>query len=59
MQEKGNIIDTNIEAQVMNFIWINFGYFLSKLRFADRLTEVDDEKFIENNIVLYARALRP
>ncbi len=43
----------------MNFIWINFGYFLSKLRFADRLTEVDDEKFIENNIVLYARALRP
>ncbi|MED3022951.1 MULTISPECIES: TetR/AcrR family transcriptional regulator [Bacillus cereus group] len=59
MQEKGNIIDTNIEAQVMNFIWINFGYFLSKLRFADRLTEVDDEKFIENNVVLYARALRP
>ncbi|AAS39148.1 MULTISPECIES: TetR/AcrR family transcriptional regulator [Bacillus] len=59
MREKGNIIDTNIEAQVMNFIWINFGYFLSKLRFADRLTEVDDEKFIENNIVLYARALRP
>ncbi|KFN02327.1 TetR/AcrR family transcriptional regulator [Bacillus clarus] len=59
MQEKGKIIDTNIEAQVMNFIWINFGYFLSKLRFANRLIEVDDEKFIENNIVLYARALRP
>ena len=51
MQEKGNIIDTNIEAQVMNFIWINFGYFLSKLRFADRLTEVDDENLLK--IILF------
>ncbi|MDD1368927.1 TetR/AcrR family transcriptional regulator, partial [Bacillus sp. MHSD17] len=34
-------------------------YFLSKLRFENRLMEIDDEKFIENNIVLYARALRP
>ncbi|MGF9766974.1 TetR/AcrR family transcriptional regulator [Bacillus albus] len=59
MQEQGKIIHTNIEAQVMNFIWINFGYFLSKLRFENRLMEIDDEKFIENNIVLYARALRP
>ncbi|MED1268832.1 helix-turn-helix domain containing protein [Bacillus mycoides] len=59
MQEQGKIIDTNIEAQVMNFIWINFGYFLSKLRFANRLTEIDNENFIENNIILYARALRP
>lgn len=59
MQEQEKIIHTNIEAQVMNFIWINFGYFLSKLRFENRLMEIDDEKFIENNIVLYARALRP
>lgn len=59
MQEQGKIVHTNIEAQVMNFIWINFGYFLSKLRFESRIMEIDDEKFIENNIVLYARALRP
>ncbi|MDA2040672.1 TetR/AcrR family transcriptional regulator [Bacillus cereus] len=59
MQEQEKIIHTNIEAQVMNFIWINFGYFLSKLRFENRLMEIDDEKFIKNNIVLYARALRP
>ncbi|MBO1581735.1 TetR/AcrR family transcriptional regulator [Bacillus sp. XF8] len=59
MQQKGKIIDTNIEAQVMNFIWINFGYFLSKLRFENRFIENNDENFIEHNIVLYARALRP
>lgn len=59
MQQEGKIIHTNIEAQVMNFIWINFGYFLSKLRFENRLIEINDEKFIENNITLYARALRP
>ena len=59
MQKKGKIIDTNIEAQVMNFIWINCGYFLSKMRFENRLMEMNDEDFIENNITLYARALRP
>lgn len=59
MQQKGKIIHTNIEAQVMNFIWINFGYFLSKLRFDNRIMESNDENFIENNITLYARALRP
>ncbi|MEI4803574.1 TetR/AcrR family transcriptional regulator [Bacillus sp. NPDC077411] len=59
MQQDGKIIHTNIEAQVMNFIWINFGYFLSKLRFENRLIEINDENFIENNITLYARALRP
>lgn len=59
MQQDEKIIHTNIEAQVMNFIWINFGYFLSKLRFDSRLIEINDEKFIENNITLYARALRP
>ena len=45
MREKGKLIETDMEAQAMNFIWMNFGYFLSNSRFGDNLFSNSKEIF--------------
>lgn len=59
MKEMGKIIDCNLEAQAMNFIWLNFGYFIQKARLQDRVTSIQTDEFIENSVLLFARALTP
>lgn len=59
MKSKGKIIDCNLEAQAMNFIWLNFGYFIQKARLHDRVTSIQTDEFIENSVLLFARALTP
>ena len=60
MQEQGKIIsNTNIEAQVMNFIWINFGYFISNARLGNQVSKVSRDEFLQNSIQLFARGLTP
>lgn len=59
MHRRGKLIDTNIEAAVMNFIWLNFGFVLSKARLGSQVTSIGVEEFIDNSIRLFARALTP
>ncbi|WP_027416331.1 TetR/AcrR family transcriptional regulator [Aneurinibacillus terranovensis] len=59
MQEKGKMISTNTEAQAMNFIWMNFGFFISRARFGDNVTELTSDEMIKNCVQLFARGLTP
>ncbi|OEH85118.1 TetR family transcriptional regulator [Desulfuribacillus stibiiarsenatis] len=59
MQKKGLLIECNLEAQAMNFIWLNFGYFIQKARLQDNVTSIPTDEFIKHSIMLFARALTP
>ncbi|PFW59698.1 TetR family transcriptional regulator [Bacillus cereus] len=59
MREKGKLIETDMEAQAMNFIWMNFGYFLSNSRFGDNLFSNSKEIFLKHSIQLFSRGLTP
>lgn len=59
MNSRGKLIETNIELQAMNFVWLNFGYFISKSRFNDLLSANSREEFLKNSVKLFARALTP
>nr|WP_106779468.1 TetR/AcrR family transcriptional regulator [Lysinibacillus timonensis] len=59
MKGRNKLIETNIELQAMNFIWLNFGYIISKSRFQDQLTSHSTEDFLKNSVRLFARGLTP
>lgn len=57
MQKQGKITtNTNLEAQAMNFIWLNFGYFISNARLE---SDIRQEEYLENSVQLFTRALTP
>lgn len=59
MSIRGKIIETDIEFQAMNFIWMNFGYFISESRFGNELISGTQDDFIKNSIQLFTRGLTP
>ncbi|BAU28837.1 TetR family transcriptional regulator [Aneurinibacillus soli] len=59
MQRRGHVIETNIEAQAMHFIWTNFGYFISRARFQQRITTLTHDEFIRSCLHIFARGLTP
>ena len=59
MHKKGKLVHTDIEFQAMNFIWLNFGYFLSKSRFGDQVIPGTNVDFIQHSVRLFARGLTP
>ncbi|GIP37023.1 TetR family transcriptional regulator [Paenibacillus sp. J31TS4] len=58
MRERGLLGDTDLEAQAMGFIWLNLGFFLSRSLFGDRITTVDQERFLQHSVAAFARGLR-
>lgn len=46
-----------IESEVMNIIWLNFGYFLTKNRFENSSLDYNLDYFLSNNIKNYAGKL--
>ncbi|PFK56705.1 TetR family transcriptional regulator [Priestia megaterium] len=59
MHSKGKLIETDMEAQAMNFIWMNFGYFLSNSRFNENSFSDSKENFLKYSIQLFSRGLTP
>ncbi|MCM2676883.1 TetR/AcrR family transcriptional regulator [Alkalicoccobacillus plakortidis] len=59
MQKRNLIISTDCETLALNFIWINFGYFISKARFGDRVTTMPDETFLRESVQLFVRGVTP
>jgi hypothetical protein len=59
MKRRGKLIDTDIDLQAMNFIWLNFGYFLSISRFGDNVISRSKNDFIKHSVYLFARGLTP
>ncbi|SES06030.1 transcriptional regulator, TetR family [Gracilibacillus ureilyticus] len=59
MRKQNKLIEVNIELQAMNFVWLNFGYFISKSRFGQQIISVEQDEFLEQSILLFARGLTP
>lgn len=59
MQEKGNMIPTNAEAQAVAFLVMNYGAFMSNLDSELSFTSVTTEEFIATTVQLFTRALTP
>lgn len=59
MKEKGKIIDTNIEAQVMTFIGAHFGLFFTHSLFGTQLTNLTEDEFLRSSIQVFVRGLKP
>lgn len=59
MSKRGKLIETDLEAQAMNFIWMNFGYFLSNARFGDNVFSSSQEAFLKHSVQLFSRGLTP
>lgn len=59
MKRIGKLIDTDVELQAMNFIWLNFGYFLSKSRFGEHVISSTQNDFLKHSVQLFARGLTP
>lgn len=59
MKRIGKLIDTDVELQAMNFIWLNFGYFLSKSRFGEHVISSSQYDFLKHSVQLFARGLTP
>ncbi|MBW3112511.1 TetR/AcrR family transcriptional regulator [Bacillus sp. MCCB 382] len=59
MKTRGKLINTDVDFQAMNFIWLNFGYFLSKSQFGDNIISSSEKKFIKHSVELFARGLTP
>ena len=57
MREKGKLIETNVEAQAMALIWINFGYFRSQSEHGTYITPLKNDEFLQNAIEVFARGL--
>lgn len=59
MKEKGKLIETDLETQAWVFIWINFSYFLNRVRNKMRITTLSEEEFLKHSIHVFARGLTP
>ena len=57
MQAKGKIKDINIEAAVLQFIAMNFGFVFLDASFNGRLTKLNKEKYIESSVEILVRGL--
>jgi AcrR family transcriptional regulator len=59
MKKRGKIAENiNIEIQAMNFIWLNFGYFLTQTRFRNTELKIPEETFFKESIIFFAEALK-
>ncbi len=54
MSKRGKLIETDMEAQAMNFIWMNFGYFTSNSRFGDNVFSNSKEAFLKHSVQLFS-----
>jgi AcrR family transcriptional regulator len=59
MHRQGKVIETNFEAVVLNLLWLLFGSFLSRTRFANQITTLSEKEFYENTILIFTRGLTP
>ncbi|MFA9560546.1 TetR/AcrR family transcriptional regulator [Evansella sp. AB-rgal1] len=58
MIELGKIGDINVELQVMNFLWMNLGYFSSQFISGKKVAQVPVEDFIEHSVKVFAKGLK-
>jgi len=57
MKEKGILIETNVEAQAMAIIWMNFGFFTSRSQHGTQITDLTEKEYLKNTVEVFARGL--
>lgn len=57
MREKGILVETNVEAQAMALIWMNFGFFMSRSQHGTQITDLTEEEFLKNTVEVFTRGL--
>ncbi|WP_280771025.1 TetR/AcrR family transcriptional regulator [Salipaludibacillus daqingensis] len=59
MVKKGKVAkDINIELQVMNFLWMNLGYFSSQFISGKKVAAVPVDDFIKSSVITFAKGLQ-
>lgn len=59
MRSENKLVDTNLEAQALLFIWLNFSYFTARFDQKSAITELSVEEYLTNTITTFARGLTP
>lgn len=57
MKTKGILIETNVEAQALSLIWMNFSFFMSRSHHDNSITDLTEEEFLKSTIGVLARGL--
>ncbi|MCR6095709.1 TetR/AcrR family transcriptional regulator [Salipaludibacillus agaradhaerens] len=57
MQKQGKMVDCNVEAQAMNFLWMNLGFFIARHLGGQKVSHMPLESFIEESVTLFVRGL--
>lgn len=58
MQEKKKMVESDVEAQVIAFMFMNFGYFFGTV-ITGEITAIPSEVFIKQSVQIFARGLQP
>ncbi|MDG5788450.1 TetR/AcrR family transcriptional regulator [Evansella sp. AB-P1] len=58
MKKKNKIGNINIELQVMNFLWMNLGYFSAQFISGTKVAQIPLETFIEHSVKTFAIGLK-
>jgi AcrR family transcriptional regulator len=59
MQDLGKMVETDSELQAIIFIYMNFGFFCSKILGNERLTDKSFDDFLNGSVKLFARGIAP
>ncbi|SDZ63626.1 DNA-binding transcriptional regulator, AcrR family [Evansella caseinilytica] len=57
MKKRNKLRDVNIELQVMNFLWMNLGYFSAQFISGNKVARVPVDDFIEHSVKVFAKGL--
>lgn len=59
MKAQGKLTDVNIEATTMAFIALNFGFFLSRARLGNNVTQLSMHELLKTSVSIFSRGLTP
>ncbi|MCR6107401.1 TetR/AcrR family transcriptional regulator [Salipaludibacillus agaradhaerens] len=57
MQKQGKVVECNAEAQAMNFLWMNLGFFIARHLGGQKVSHMPLESFIEESVTLFVQGL--
>ncbi|MEK4027008.1 MULTISPECIES: TetR/AcrR family transcriptional regulator [Bacillaceae] len=59
MEEKGKVDCPDIESAALQFIYMNFGFFLSKARLGSKVSSLSIENYLKNSVHIFSRGITP
>ncbi|WP_203364601.1 TetR/AcrR family transcriptional regulator [Bacillus sp. REN10] len=59
MEQKGKISCPNFEVAALQFIYMNFGFFISRARLGLKVSALSNEAYLRNSIKIFSRGMTP